>query len=267
MWQQTLAAHDLRLQFLKPIPPIGSAGRGAALVSHAATWRVLGRFDDWARVWAACAESGPVCAIEGISVVATQQPGEVQIDAVMRVWMRSAEGAPSDELTLADWMADMRRGARPPTRSHTALFAPSHSSVAELNTARSDALVSPTRIEGLSVAETGFSALSDDPKQWPLARIRLVGLWQAGDVRQAVVSAGPHTVRLTLGQSISLEGHRVVAITDQGVHLRSGIGPTLELPWAQVLQVGGSGGLSAGNAAGPPIPSINLSSTTGSSNQ
>jgi Tfp pilus assembly protein PilP len=264
-WQQTLATHGLRLVLLQPMPSTGTEGRGAGLVSHAAAWRVLGRFDDWVRVWAACAESGPVCALDRINVVATQQPGEVQIDAVMRVWMRSAEGQVSDALDLADWMVDVQKGTRPSAHSRTALFAPSHSSEADLNTPRADALVPPTRSKGLLSAGASLSAISDDPKEWPLARIRLAGIWQQGAERQALVSAGPHVVRVVLGQRISLEGHRVAAITDHGVHLRLGKGPTLELPWAEVSQAGGSGGQSTSVSAGPSLPSIHSGHTKGSS--
>jgi len=247
------------------MPSTGTEGRGAGLVSHAAAWRVLGRFDDWVRVWAACAESGPVCALDRINVVATQQPGEVQIDAVMRVWMRSAEGQVSDALDLADWMVDVQKGTRPSAHSRTALFAPSHSFEADLNTPRADALVPPTRSIGLLSAGASLSAISDDPKEWPLARIRLAGIWQQGAERQALVSAGPHVVRVVLGQRISLEGHRVAAITDHGVHLRLGKGPTLELPWAEVSQAGGSGGQSTSVSAGPSLPSIHSGHTKGSS--
>ena len=264
-WQQTLATHDLRLVLLQPMPPTGTAGRGAALLSHAAAWRVLGRFDDWVRVWAACAESGPVCALDRINVVATQQPGEVQIDAVMRVWMRSDEGQPSDALELADWMAAVQKGTRPSAHLRTALFAPGHSSVADLPPPLADGLAAPTRTKGLSGGGASLSAMSDDPKQWPLAHIRLAGLWQQGDDRQALVFAGPHAVRVVPGQRISLEGHRVAAITDHGVYLRLGKGPTIELPWSEVSQVGGSGGQSAKDSAGPSVPSIHSGNTTGSS--
>ncbi|WP_322993128.1 hypothetical protein [Limnohabitans sp.] len=264
-WQQTLATHGLRLVLLQPMPSIGTVRQGAAWVSHAAAWRILGRFDDWVRVWAACAESGPVCTLDRINVVATQQPGEVQIDAVMRVWMSSAEGQASDALDLADWMADVQKGTRSTAHSRTALFAPSHLSVADPNTPRADGLAAPSRTEGLPAAGASLSAMSDDPKQWPLARIRLAGLWQQGNDRQALVSAGPHAVRVVLGQRISLEGHRVAAITDHGVHLRLGKGPTFELPWAEVSQVGGSGGQSTSVSAAPSIPGIHSGNTTGSS--
>lgn len=262
-WQQTLAAHDLRLMFLQPMPFLGTVGKGAALVSHAAAWRVRGRFDDWVRVWSACAESGPVCAIERISVLATQQPGEVQIDVVMRVWMRSAEGQPPDELVLADWMAEVRKGMRPSAHSTTALFAPSHSPVADPSTTRADERVTPNRSESVSSAQSPLTELSDDPQQWPWVRIRLAGLWRQGEDRHALVSAGRYAVRVMLGQRISLEGHQVVDITDQGVHVRLGKGPTFELPWSEVSQVSGSAGLSGGPNAASAIPSTHSGNTTG----
>ena len=247
-WQQALVAQGLRLQYLQPLPPSTSDVRNGALVSHVAAWRVLGRFDDWVRVWSACAESGPVCAIERIQIVATEKPAEVQIDAVMRVWMRPAEKRAADvtdQGIQAHWMPDVRTGLQKSGRSHVALFAPSHGTAtapaaaadaAEASRAEGGALA--TKAEGASAAAASLVVLPDDPHQWPFARVRLAGLWTQGGERQAVLSAGPHAVRVMPGQRVSLEGHRVVAITEAGVGLRLGKGPLLELAWADALQVG-----------------------------
>ena len=261
-WQKILAAHGLRLQSLQPMPPTSTPGQSGALVSHAAAWRALGRFEDWARVWAACAESGPVCALERIQVVATEQAAEVQIDAVMRVWMRpdekpAADGAgqaaaqPKGEAVPAEWMADVRSDAPLSRRSRVALFAPG------LGAAAVDAQAHAGMAQGaapLANAKSDLAAASgadvpDDPHQWPYARVRLAGLWQQGDERQALLSAGPHSVRVMPGQRVSLEGHRVVDITDVGVDLRLGQGPVSSLAWADPLQLG---------AQAEPSPKISI---------
>jgi hypothetical protein len=250
-WQQTLAAHGLRLQSLQPIPPTSTQGRSGALVSHAAAWRALGRFEDWARVWAACAESGPVCTLERIQVVATEQAAEVQIDAVMRVWMRPAEKSaadvaeqaadqPTGEAVQADWMADGRTDVRRSQRSRVALFAPGLDAGAVAAQAHAGLAqeATPLANANATLAAASGADLPDDPHQWPYTRVRLAGLWQQGDARLAVLSAGPHSVRVVPGQRVSLEGHRVVDITDVGVDLRLGQGPVLPLAWADPLQLG-----------------------------
>lgn len=246
-WQQALAAHGLRLQFLQPMPTISSVEGSGALVSHVASWRVLGHFDDWVRVWAACAESGPACALERINVVATDQTAVVQIDAVMRIWMRPAEGSVADGAAAgpvsdsngrvpANWMADVRTGLHQSARSRVALFAPSQSA--------------SVVAEGASAAVASLATLPDDPHQWPFARVRLAGLWQQGGDRQAVLSAGPHSVWVTRGQRVTLEGHRVVAITGDGVHLQLGKGPWLALPWVEGHQAVESSGTVPSHFAG-----------------
>lgn len=255
-WHHALAAQGLRLQFLQPMASSGAVGGSGALVSHTAAWRVLGRFDDWARVWAACAVSGPVCAIERIHVVATDPAETVQIDAVMRVWMRPAEGRTDDGVHggATPWMATERTGLAQSGRARDALFAPSRGASAAAvgaNSGATDGVAPATRTEGTSAAVASLADLPDDPHQWPFSLVRLAGLWQQGDERQAVLSAGAHSVRVTPGQRVTLEGHRVVAINDQGVHVRLGKGPWLALAWAEVRPVGESSGPSSRQISGP----------------
>ena len=282
-WQQALEAQGLDLQFLQPIPTANAQGQSSHLASHAAAFRVRGRFDDWARVWAACAESGPVCAIDRINVVATDAPDVVQIDAVMRIWMRPSDGLAADRAEVgfekrfekgavpwsasaeplqAHWMAQARTGVQPPSRSRVALFAQNLGApvpAAQPSTTVADGTTPSTNTAGSTAAVVGLAVLPDDPQQWPLSRIRLAGLWQQGSERQAVLSAGTHWARVTLGQRVTLEGHRVVSITDEGVRLRLGMGPLHQLAWAEALQVNGSAGPEASQFAGPSAPT----STTG----
>ncbi|WP_416546620.1 hypothetical protein ACHEXK_12420 [Limnohabitans sp. DCL3] len=253
LWQQALAAHDLRLQSLQALPSNGEAGRGASLVSHVAAWRVLGRFEDWARVWAACAEHGPLCAIERISVVPVDPPGEVQIDAVMRFWMRLPETQSLDERGLADgWGPALpRRG--PADRWRTALFAPSLAAEAGVNPGKADGRSTASGADAAAADAASLANLPEDPQQWPLARIRLAGVWQHGGERLALLSAGSHTVTVRLGQRVALEGYRVAEISDKAVHLRLGHGAWRELTWAQAHPDARSGGpLSSAVHVAPP---------------
>jgi Tfp pilus assembly protein PilP len=73
--------------------------------------------------------------------------------------------------------------------------------------------------------------LPEDPERWPLARLRLAGVWQQGADRQAVLVAGPHWVRVRPGQRVTLEGHRVQAISSEAVTLRAARGPVHVLHW------------------------------------
>jgi hypothetical protein len=274
-WQQALEAQGLDLQFLQPIPTANAQGQSSHLASHAAALRVLGRFDDWARVWAACAESGPVCAIDRINVVATDAPDVVQIDAVMRIWMRPSDGLAADRAEVgfekrfekgavpwsasgeplqAHWMAQARTGVQPPSRSRVALFAQNLGApvpAAQPSTTVADGTTPSTSTAGATATVASLAVLPDDPHQWPFSLVRLAGLWQQGGERQAVLTAAGHSVMVAPGQRVTLEGHRVVAITDEGVHLRLRKGPWLPLAWAEVRQAGPTEGLAAGQLAGP----------------
>ena len=89
--QQALTQHGLQLLSLRPLPPTGADPRHGGLSSHTMAIQLRGRFEDWTRMWAACALTGPLCAMDRISVVATAKPAEVQIDVVLRIWMRPVE--------------------------------------------------------------------------------------------------------------------------------------------------------------------------------
>jgi hypothetical protein len=257
--QQTLSANGLRLLSLRPVTPIPvpakpvsatptpanpeatekvSAGR---LSSQAIEVRLQGRFEDWSRTWAALTQAGPLCVIEQIRVVATGQPAEVQIDAVLRLWMRPGqeEGAwpgLANALPLAAASSySSSSAARRAGPRGGALFVSSQTLAEPAQTTGVDAGGLPdgpdASLAGAkSVAVT--EVLSEDPQQWPLAQVRLLGLWQQGAEHLAILSAGPHWAKVSQGQRVTLEGHRVAAITDQGVRLQLAQGAVIEIPWA-----------------------------------
>ncbi len=244
--QQALTAGGLHLLSLRPLSPTLAEGGAARLSSQAVAVRLRGRFEDWSRVWAAFTQAGPVCSIDRISLAATAHAEEVLIDAVLRVWLRPGdvglhasvepEGA-WDKLTLSE--------SGPLGRSGAILFAQPRSMVPPL---AGDAMrlaesadASAASASGVAVASAAAVAsavpvadpLPEDPRQWPLARVRLAGLWQQGADRQAILSAGPHWVTVRQGQRVTQEGHRVAAITDAGVSLRLAQGPMLALTWGE----------------------------------
>lgn len=250
-WQQVVAAHGLRLQSLRPLPaessPLPKSAKGgdsqrSSLSHQAAAFRLQGRFEDWSRAWSACAEAGPLCTIDRISVTALEQAAEVQIDLVMRLWMRPAEVGSTAEsnrgyegagLQARQAIWEMPSSGATRARTGPALFA------VNVATARSwggavagvENLAPPTDAVavGTSVTTAGQEDLPPDPSHWPLVRVRWVGLWQQGGDRYAILSAGPHGAKVSLGQRVTQEGHRVVAIAEDGVSLRLAREPVIKL--------------------------------------
>lgn len=233
-WSRLLAAHALRLQSLQPMPVTAADGRNGGLSSQAVALRWQGRFEDWSNVWAACALTGPVCSLDRISVVAMADSSEVQIDAVLRVWMRPDEVGADEWPGLAAWIDPGGVDQRPISRSSAALFAQAGAVSWGRDAARVAQTTDPTAAAAAATSDLSAAAeaLPEDPRQWPLARVRLVGLWQQGADRQAILSVGAHWAKVSLGQRVTLEGHKVAAITDDGVRLRLAQGPLFQLDWA-----------------------------------
>lgn len=237
--QPTLSAHGLRLLSLKPIlasatvpvadpvaDPVAALGKVVPepLSSQAVAVRVQGRFTDWSRAWTALTQVGPLCVIDQISITATDQAAHVQIDAVLRLWLQpgQSEGAwsvLSDAPLPADHLA--KRSAGP---LDGVLFVQNQAT---------DELAKPASVEaeGSSRALAAAEVLPKEPQHWPLARLRLLGLWQQGPDRQAILSAGPHWAKVSLGQRVTLEGHRVALISDEGLSLQLAQGPLIEMFW------------------------------------
>ena len=66
--------------------------------------------------------------------------------------------------------------------------------------------------------------LSPDPADWPLAQVRLAGVWQSGPSAQPILQAGPYWVSARVGQRIGPHGHVVHSIHAEEVHLRTAQG-------------------------------------------
>ena len=242
--QQVLTAGGLNLLSLRPLPPTLAQASAARLPSQAVAVRLLGRFEDWSRVWAVFTQAGPVCSIDRISMAATAHPEEVQIDAVLRLWLRpgdvgvQAQAEPEGAWDRLTWPEPSHSG-----RSGVTLFAqvrrvgaPSGGDAMRLaESTDASATGASGATAGAAVAATVpvADALPEDPRQWPLARVRLTGLWQQWADRQAILSAGPHWARVRQGQRVTQEGHRVAAITEAGVSLRLAQGPMFELTWGE----------------------------------
>ncbi|WP_090137786.1 hypothetical protein [Limnohabitans sp. DM1] len=241
--QQALSQQGLRVMVLRPVSPqvqritpgrsAPAASTGSPVPSQAVTLRVIGAFARWVKAWAAFTEAGPVWSIDRISIVAQPDSQDVQIDAVLRVWMRPGESTwqawPAHDGSV-DGPPD---GARALPNQVSVQAAPLFAQPAPL-LAQAGAAGSGSETGSGDTAQPAASTapdLPEDPERWPLARVRLAGVWQQGADRQAVLVAGPHWARVRPGQRVTLEGHRVQAITSEGVTLRAARGPVHVLHW------------------------------------
>ncbi|PUE11670.1 hypothetical protein B9Z51_05185 [Limnohabitans sp. T6-5] len=233
--QQTLSQHGLRVLALRPLVselPRKLPGRAAPLAdkvspvpSQAVALRLIAPFERWVQAWAAFADAGPVWSVDNLSIVALPEASEVQIDAVLRVWMRPGDSTwqswPGQDASSGQAKQVLRQA---PAVQASQLFAPPGSAALPVTPA------GLTRVPA-NAAQPEPDSLSDDPTHWPLARLRLAGVWQQGADRHAVLVAGPHWARVQAGQRVTQEGHRVVTITSEGVTLRPAHGPVHVLQW------------------------------------
>lgn len=230
--QQALTEGGLQLLSLRPLLAKGANDRAAVLPSQTVALRLRGRFEDWSRVWAALTQAGPLCSIDQIQVTPTEHPEEVHIDVVLRVWLRPVdEVAPALVQPEGAWHTLAMLPPGPGARPGASLFAQARSGPLPRGAGLVDPAAGsgPGGLAGATVAAPTAEPWSDDPLRWPVSRVRWVGIWQQGHERQAILSAGPHGVRVSLGQRVTQEGHRVVAITDAGVRLRATHGAVLTL--------------------------------------
>jgi hypothetical protein len=235
--QQALSQQGLRVMALRPVSPqvqrftpgrsAPAASAAPPVPSQAVALRVIGPFVRWTQAWAAFTEAGPVWSIDRISIVAQSDRQDVQIDAVLRVWMRPGESTwqawPGHDGQTDRALDGTRALPRQVAAQTVPLFA---HSAPPLAPSGAGAAAQPTALTAPKVPD-----LPEDPERWPLARVRLAGLWQQGADRQAVLVAGPHWARVRPGQRVTLEGHRVQAITSEGVTLRPARGPVHVLHW------------------------------------
>ena len=251
--QQMLVGHGLRVTSLRPVPgPVGEKP-GSDLPNQAYALRLQGPFQAWSGLWSRITQLGPMLTIERISMVATDTPGDVQIDALLRVWMRAPELGHSSWPEPQSGWPNGAAADRPSSRMAAPLFALARETpLPMLSPSLADGHPQGALANEADHAVVSDAPWSQDPHQWPLARVRLLGLWQQGGERHAVLSAGPHWVHAAHGQRVTLEGHRVVAISDQGVGLQLAQGPVVELLLDAGPPSGPSKRPSSGPSKGPP---------------
>jgi hypothetical protein len=212
--QQALGAQGVQVLSIRVL----TDAETGPLSSQGAALRLNAPYLDWVNAWRALCVSGPVLSIERMSVVPQAQSHGVQMDVVLRRWFKpESEEVPMVSDGPDGWAAVVRSKVVSP-------------SVADVFTLPVSA-TTPALLTN-HVAESDSAALPADPQQWPLARIRVLGTWQQGSQWQAVLSVGGPWVPVRVGQRVSLEGHRVVAIQRDAVSLLSLQGQKLQLNWS-----------------------------------
>jgi hypothetical protein len=220
-FSQLLAQHAVELRSLRPVPD----ALPAPLPSQAVAVRLHGQFDDWVAVWRAMNANGPVWSIDRLRIT-PQAPG-VDIEAVLRVWW--GDGPGPDDMAQADRAT---AGLIPLASVRSAVFwqqpgqvfdAPVKSRAmqaaappAQEVTAHAAKPTEPAKAQRAQSLDS-TAALSADPAQWPVERVRLLGVWHQAQEAHAILAAGPHWVRARVGQQVG--DHRLGSIHAQEVHL------------------------------------------------
>lgn len=193
--QQRLQAQGLRLLVLRPEP----WQSGAVLAQQAAHLRVQGAWADWVALGRALATHAPWWAWERWQVQAADAPGQVHIDARLRLWLRPEDGPTVPERVWPSWPVVPASGAVAP------LFA------------QADAPA-----QALPASTTASSAPA-----W-----RLWGVWTQAGERRVVLGRGTEWAVLAPGQSWGATAYRLDHVGAEGVRLRApGRSEGVWLPW------------------------------------
>lgn len=195
--QKGLQQQGMQIQALRP----QALQEGGPLSSQGLAVRLQGRYSDMASAWASLVDAGPVWTLDRLTVTANGPAGQLQWDGLWRVWLRP--GAASAQAWPAHWdVADRRNSDRT-----------ADPFVVEVGVAE----VAVGQAQGASES----AQLSADPLHWPLAQIRLLGVWQQADRPQVVLAAGLNWAVLDPGARVALEGYRVKTIYPDAVALQS----------------------------------------------
>ena len=217
--QQSFERHRLVLLSLQPV----SDAVAAPLPSQAVALRLRGRFDDWGRAWTALSEGMPVWTLERVHITPQAHAPWVEIDVLLRVWLRADQ--------------DGEKAWRGQSVSNTVSIQESavffHGALSGSGSAMS--LVS-SGIDGALAAPQAAVQDSPDPVHWPITGLRLLGVWHGPETAHAILAVGPHWVSAQIGQRVSQEGHRLVAIGDQAVSLRAGMEPPRVLSFEKAFK-------------------------------
>lgn len=183
-FQQRLQAHGLRLLALRPEP----WQNGPLLAQQAAHLRLQGAWADWLAWGRALSTHAPWWTWEQWQVQAADGPGQVLVDARLRLWLRPEGGPAMAERGWPNWPLT----ANP--RTTALLFAQADAATP------APAASAPT--------------LAAQTPAW-----RLWGVWTQAGHSRAVLGRGNDWTVLAPGQSLGPQGLRLEGIGDHGVRL------------------------------------------------
>lgn len=198
LWlQQGLQAQGLKVEMLRPEPSESKA----PVTSQLAHLRMSGAWTDWVAVGRHMAAHTPWWDWQQWLVQPAGGPGQVQVDARLRLWFRPerTQGRPVQEWPT--WPV-VQGGALTPLL------------------AGGDGPATPA----------GTQTEASDPLSPPAWQ--LLGVWTQADGRRVVLGHGADWMVLAPGQTLGPQAYRLDRIDAQGVRLRgAGSDQPLLLPW------------------------------------
>ena len=221
--QKVLAQYRVRLLSMQPV----SEGLLAPLPSQAMVMRLQARYENWAQVWRALTEMGPVWSMDRLSVVHSTDAQGVDIEVVWRIWSRTGqEVGDHDKATGLVPMATQPQTPRIqegpsvfglPVRRAPPLEAQIKLPDGVQVSAATGVLPEP---EGAPDSMPQDLQFTHEPERWPMRPLRLIGIWRQGQQAQAIVANSTHWFRAQEGKALSLEGHRVWRIGGDDMQVR-----------------------------------------------
>lgn len=191
--QRRLQAHSLQLLALRP-GPLESSAQGQ---TQTVALEVQGRWSDWLAFERMLHQHAPWWTVSQWQVVPGGEVGQ----------------------TRMQW--HVRWGWRVPGAQQPLAFEFPHWSVAMAPEASAHRVFDePQRTASAVQADERAPALPADSGRWPVATLRLHGVWQQNGVAHAVLAAGQHPLVVAPGQRVGLEDYRVHQVTADEVVLQ-----------------------------------------------
>lgn len=205
--QQRLQAHGFQVQALRP----QAVTVDKDMREQAVALRLQGRWRDWLAFEESLDAHAPWWTIDHWQVVPVGPPSEdVHIDVQVRLGLRplglEPEGTPR---VWPVWPVDS----------------------GEAQASQADPFAQAQKPAFSTMADEGAASLPADPRQWPIAELRLLGIWRQAGAVHAVLGAGLNKVVVQWGQRVGREAYRVRRIGEDHVELAAAgtSGPVLRL--------------------------------------
>ena len=220
--QQVLTLHRVSVLSLRPLQDL----RAAPLPNQGVALRLQARFGDWVAAWSSLNQAGPVWSIERIRITPMAAGDALEIDAVLRVWMRED----TERSEALPWVQAAME--QPLQGENVAVFAsPQGAGLADATVQwrpaqeGDDGRVTQRKSEASPVVPQAFSdpvekgslAFASAPERLPFSPWRLLGIWEHAGQTQAFLASDTHWFRGSAGQSISQEGHRLETVATDRV--------------------------------------------------